>query len=134
MDPNSANQMWSEWEFQVFDGGKIVPRTAVDENIARWFVSGFGHAGAREVKRTVTGWLVKLRIEGVPAHDPGYLKAVQDQFQQRFVEPGWGPYAWSTVRVRVLAGDLQNGTPRPQWVSIPTIPWRDDDGNLLPQI
>ena len=121
MDPNSSNQMWSEWTFTIHDGGRLVPREDVKDNLARWFARGFGTAATYRLLRTRTGWRATLRAEGVPAHDPAFVRNVKRQFAAYFVARGWGPIASSAVSARVLAGSLQDGTPSPQWVSIPTI-------------
>jgi hypothetical protein len=120
-NPNGQNQLWSHWTFDVFEAGRHVPRKDVEYNAAKWLRVGFGSAGEVRVVRTVRGWRIEARVEGVPAHDPGYFASVRQQFSQRFVAVGWGPLAHSRVRVRVLAGDLQDGTPRPQWVTMPRI-------------
>jgi hypothetical protein len=134
VDPNSQNQFWSEWTFVVHDSGRLVPRKAVDLNIARWLCSGFGSAGAYRLTHTTDGWKIMVRIEGVPAHDPEYVKSVRKQFARDFVAKGWGPMAWSTTHARVLAGNIQDGSAAPQWVSIPTIKIEVDHGCVPPQV
>lgn len=121
MDPNSANQIWSAWIFTVQEAGRTAPRADVEANAARWLRRGFGSVGECRVSRTAKGWKIEARVEGVSAHDPGYVASVRRQFQARFVAQGWGPLASSTVRVRVLAGDRQDGKPRAQLVMLPTI-------------
>jgi hypothetical protein len=96
----------------------------VEYNGATWVRAGFGSAGEVRVLATPCGWRISVHIEGVPAHDPGYVASVRRDFLDRFVKPGWGMLASGTVRARVLAGDLQNGRPRPQWVSLPALSLR----------
>lgn len=121
MDPNSQNQLWSEWRFQIHDGGRIIPREHVRENAARWLARLFGSAAAFRLTRTRTGWQIKCRAEGVAAHDPSTVAYIKQQFAAYFVARGWGPIASSAVTVRILAGSEQNGKPADQWVGIPTI-------------
>jgi len=120
-NPNGQNQLWSHWTFDVFEAGRHVPRKDVEYNAAKWLRAGFGSAGEVRVVRTVRGWRIEARVEGVPAHDPGYFASVRLQFLQRFVGQGWGIVATGTVRARVIAGDLQDGRPRSQWVAMPTV-------------
>lgn len=121
MDPNSQHQLWSYWTFTVREAGRTAPRADVELNAARWLRGGFGSVGEVKVTRAIEGWRIEARVEGVPAHDPGYVASVRQQFQERFVAQGWGPLATSTVRARVLAGDVQDGNPRAQLVMLPTI-------------
>lgn len=116
MDPNSQNQIWTEWKFTVHEAGRNVHRVDVEENFRRWVVVGFGHAGATTVRRSTDGWSLKAVIEGTPPD----VDQVARQFQRRFVEAGWGPLAFSSVEHKILAGPV-DGKPRSQWVGIPTI-------------
>lgn len=121
MDPNSQNQLWSEWSFLIHDGGRLVSREDVKENVARWLARLFGTAAAFRLTRTPHGWQIKCRAEGVAAHDPKTVAYVKQQFAAYFVARGWGPIASSSVSVRILAGSEQDGRPPDQWVGIPTI-------------
>jgi hypothetical protein len=121
MDPNSANQMWSAWTFTVREAGRTAPRADVELNAARWLRRGFGSVGEARVTRTIEGWRIEARVEGVPAHDPAYVASVKREFRERFCAQGWGPLAWGDVRVRILAGDQQDGRPRDQWIGLPTV-------------
>lgn len=119
MNPNSANQLWSRWDFGIEEAGRHVSRKDVEYNAAKWIKAGFGTAGQVRVMQTIRGWNIEALIEGRPAHDPSYVESVRRQFQQRFVEHGWGPFARSTVKVKVLAGDVQDGKPSSQLVMVP---------------
>lgn len=122
MDPNSQNQIWTEWTFEIYETGRHVPHADVEHNFRKWVVVGFGHAGATSVRQTVKGWVLKTVIEGTPPD----TRQVSTQFQRRFVEAGWGPLAFSSVECRLLAGPV-DGKPRSQWLSIPTIPLDKDE-------
>jgi hypothetical protein len=121
MDPNSANQLWSRWTFTVREAGRRVPRADVEYNAAKWLRAGFGSAGQVRVRRTVDGWAIDAMVEGVPAHEPGYVAHVTRQFRERFVAQGWGVLASGDVAARVLAGDVQDGKPRAQLVMLPAL-------------
>ncbi len=122
MDPNSQNQLWSRWTFEVFECGRRVPAKDVEYNVARWLAKGFGSAVRVRVLSKSFGWRIRVDVEGKPAHDPDYVERVRQQFAEHFVRKGWGPLAWSQVFVRILAGSEQEGRPAKQWVEIPTIP------------
>ena len=121
MDPNSHHQLWSRWEFTVFDNGRHPPFKDVKENAARWIRMGFGSAGQIRVQEKLSTWVITLDVEGVPAHDQEYVASVLLQFQKNFVEKGWGPLAVGIVEAKVLAGDKQDGKPREQLVVMPKI-------------
>lgn len=122
MDPNSLNQLWSKWTFDVREMGRRVPRADVELNAARWMRQGFGSVAAMRLVRRPRGWRIEVIVEGKPAHDPRYVAHVEREFCGRFVAGGWGPLAaLGAVKARVIAGSKQDGTPREQWVGIPTI-------------
>ena len=129
MDPNSAHQLWSRWEFRVH--GKPIPTKELRFNVARWLRKGFGSAGRCRISNELTNGsavtLIEVEIEGVAAHDPAYVRSVKRGFA-RFVEQGWGRMAYCSVEVEVLAGDVQNGKPPAQLVVMPTIPKETPDG------
>lgn len=121
MDPNTQHQLWSAWTFTVREAGRQVPRADVELNAARWLRKGFGSVGECRVVRTIEGWRIEARVEGVPAHDPGYVASVEREFRARFVAQGWGVLASGDVKVRILAGDVQDGRPRSQLVMLPRL-------------
>jgi hypothetical protein len=126
-DPNSQNQLWSKWTFIVHDTGRLRSHAEVELNAARWLKKGFGTAGRAKVTRTLDGWKFEALVEtgqGRPSYDPAYLASVKRGFA-RFVEQGFGTLAWGETRVRVLAGDMQNGNPRPQMIEMPTLNLRE---------
>jgi hypothetical protein len=121
MNPNSQHQLWSRWEFDIDEVGRHVPRKDFEYNAARWIRAGFGTAGEIRVRQTIEGWRIEVLVEGVPAHDPWYVASVRQQFRQRFVAQGWGPMAIGRVSVKVLAGDVQDGRPRAQLLTLPPL-------------
>jgi hypothetical protein len=120
MDPNSANQIWSEWTFVVREAGKHPPFADVKKNVAVWLRKGFGSAGQAKVEELAQGWRIVARVEGAPAQDPGYVAQVRRGFR-RFVEQGWGPLAVESVDAKILAGNKGDGAPADQLVVMPHI-------------
>lgn len=120
MNPNSQHQLWSEWTFSVWDSGKHPSFAEVKENAQRWLRKGFGSVGEMSVEEKIGSWIIKARVEGVPAQDPAYQKQVGKMFR-RFVEQGWGPLAVESVDVKILAGDIGDGAPASQLVVMPAI-------------
>lgn len=120
MDPNGAKQFWSEWRFYVRDAGKNVSRKEVELNALRWLRMQFGSVGTANIQRRPSGWRIRALVEGAPAHDPLYVEHIRLRFA-RFVFLGWGALASSVVEAKVMAGDTQDGRPRPQMVVIPRI-------------
>ena len=127
MDPNSSHQLFSEWIFTVHEGGgRHVPMADVQSNVTRWLRHGFGSVAQAKVEEKLAVrvglsfryYQIMCHVEGVPAHDESYVVYVRREFA-KWVEKGWGPIATSTVTVRVLAGDSQDGTPRSQLVVMP---------------
>ena len=121
MDPNSQHQLWSSWTFIIHEPyGKHVPFNLVELNAANWLRKGFGSVGRARVTERVTHYVIEAQIEGVPAHDPDYVKSVERGFT-KFIEQGWGPLAVGSVNVQILAGDQQDGKPRSQLVVMPHV-------------
>jgi len=122
MNPNSANQLWCRWTFEIDELGRRVPRAELELNALRWLRAGFGTAGrARLLRRPGRGWRIVALIEGKPAHDLAFVESVRIQFARDFVAKGWGPLAVSRVTAEVLAGDKQDGRPAAQLVELPSI-------------
>jgi len=104
-DPNTEHQVWSRWTFEVRECVRTVPHKEVELNAARWLRKGFGSVGKARVARTVTGWRIEAIVEGAPVQEPAYVAHVAQEFQQRFVEPGFGTLATSKVKAELLAGE-----------------------------
>jgi len=121
MNPNSEHQLWSEWRFEIWDNGLHPSLTEVTDNARRWLNRGFGSVGQMKVDEKVHTWRITAIVEGVAANDPLFVKGVRRQFQQNFVEPGWGPLAVSSVEARILAGDEGKSRPPAQLVVMPMI-------------
>lgn len=130
IDPNSQHQMWSHWTFIVYEGGQHAPYEDVKLNAARWLRAKFGSVARARVEEKLLVqrgisqkyYVIEAQVEGVPAHDPQLVAAVRQSFAKDFVFKGWGPLATSDVKVRVMAGDEQDGKPRKQLVVLPRVP------------
>jgi hypothetical protein len=121
VDPNSQNQLWSKWQFEVYELSRHVSRDAIEYNVAKWLRLGFGSVGTVKISRTAHGWRFALIVEGRPAHDPDFVQSVRVAFND-FVEKGWGRVgAFGSVTAEVIAGSKQDGAPASQWVGIPMI-------------
>lgn len=119
LDPNSDHQVWSRWTFKV--RGRRAPFAEVELNALRWLRLMFGSVGQGRVEESANGLIeIVAEVEGVPAHDPGYVAHVRRKFRA-FVVAGWGVAAVDSVSVKVLAGDVQDGRPRSQLVVMPSI-------------
>lgn len=120
MDPNSRHQLWSRWTFKIW--GKPIPIGEVRTNVARWLKTGFGSAGQARISESLENGrvavVIEADIEGVPAHDPSYVRQVRKALRG-FVEKGWGVTAYSTVDVKIMAGDQQDGKPADQLIVLP---------------
>lgn len=120
-DPNSQNQLWSKWLFQVIETGRQVPKADVQYNAARWLRMGFGSVGRVRVYGVPRGWRIEALVEGAPAHDPGYRENVRLEFI-RFVEQGWGMWALPKMwEPKIMAGSKQDGRPREQMIEVPSL-------------
>jgi hypothetical protein len=117
MNPNSQHQLWSRWIFRVY--GKYIPLPEVERNALRWLRKGFGEAGHAKVEDVFEPGnchvVITADVEGVPAHDPGYVRSVRRRFRA-FVDEGWGVTATEKMKVKILAGDRQDGRPRDQLI------------------
>lgn len=122
LNPNSQHQLWSRWTFRVH--GKAVPISEAKLNAARWLRQRFGSVGRAKVQERVEAgrpvFVIVAEVEGVPAHDPHYIRSTKASFA-KFVEAGWGPLALGSTSIEILAGDTQAGRPPAQLVVMPSI-------------
>ena len=125
MNPNSGNQLWSHWTFNVFPG-RLLRRTFADvkANVARFGRKGFGSATECRIKEGLSYgvhyYLVEFRTEGKPAHDPQYVKYMGESFE-KFFAVAFGPGTETHLDVKVEAGSKQDGKPASQLIILPTI-------------
>ncbi len=135
MQPNSAHQTWSKWEFGVLANPRKLPsKTAVLDNARRYFAAGFkSDAGRISVQllrtpddvhhlRRATYYYLVVQIEGPPVTDPDYCRQVRVDFEQRFMQPGFGSGARLVLfRSQLLAGARDDGQPPEQLIVLPTL-------------
>lgn len=127
MNPNSANQRWSFWEYRVYpDGTKTPPFQMVKENCARFGRLVFGSASEmRLVHATDAGgreyWEIAARSEGHPVHDPLYTEWMHEQWRL-FFRHGFGQSCEVQAHARLEAGSREDGTPPDQLIIIPELP------------
>lgn len=123
INPNSQHQMWSRWTFQVRADLRKVPRY-IDciNNSRRFFKLLFGSVGRARCDQVGRDFTFTVELEGVPAHDPQYVKDVKRQFTKHFMHRGFGFSARLTLfEVGVLSGDKQDGKPPDQLLVLPQL-------------
>jgi len=133
MDPNSKNQRWSKWKFDVIPGGTRLPAFAQIKHAAAIFARvQFGSASECRVTMTRHAILprnvltVEVRSEGHPVHDPMFCEWMHGQWT-RWALRGFGSgTTCSMVEAKLEAGDRQNGKPRDQLIIM--------DSTLLPSL
>ena len=123
MDPNSTHQLWSRWTWYVRPGRTLaLPFEPVKLVLTNFVRSQFGSTGQMRITEPLDHYLIDVRIEGRPAHDPDYVRITAPKFEAFFVSQfGVG----TVVRLhgpRVEAGSRQDGRPPDQLVIIPSIP------------
>lgn len=118
MNPNSANQNWSHWIWEITPGRTIDrPFQNVRENLARFGRKTFGSGSQMQLRHQPPLYRLEIVTEGHPVEDPNYVKFI-DEYWQRFFENGFGPGTTSILTTKVLAGHSQDGKPREQWLMI----------------
>lgn len=125
MNPNSAHQMWSLWQYRVYPDQTQRPiYSTVKQNCVRFGRLMFGVASEmRLVCATDQGrlyWEVAVRTEGHPVHDPQYTNWVHAQWT-RFFQHGFGSTCEIRPHARLEAGDRQDGTPPDQLIILPRL-------------
>jgi hypothetical protein len=93
----------------------------VHVNTARFLRKAFGAASeARIAKQTGGEWVVEVRSEGHPVHDPTYVNFISTALLQFFIV-GFGIGTTVAVTAKLEAGSAQDGTPAAQLVMLPSI-------------
>ena len=124
MDPNSDHQLWSRWTFAI-RVARHAPRPSrgeVIDNARKYFAMLFRAPG--QLRCDVVGrvYRITLDVEGPPAHDVGCRAHVHTDFKKRFMRAGFGPGSRLVdFQVAILAGDVQDGTPRTQLLVMPKL-------------
>jgi len=128
MNPNSAHQVWSRWTFTVCPGrSKVRSMADMRTNCARFARKAFGSAGAIHLEHRTDAWVVSVRAEGHPVHDPSYVAYLLSAWTRFFVT-GFGPGTTVHLDTAFEAGDRQDGRPTDQLVILPPIAVPADAG------
>lgn len=126
MNPNSANQVWSLWEYRVYPDALHRPDyTLVKENAARFGRIVFGSASQMRLlyatdERGRLYWEVAILTEGHPVQDQRYVWWVHQQWV-KFFQNGFGTACEVFSHARLEAGDRQDGAPPDQLIILPTV-------------
>ena len=123
MNPNSRNQLWSRWTWRVYPGRQTdVPFPLIRDVFARYARKRFGSAGQMRVTRYSDYYVIDLRIEGKPAHDPDYARHERMAWEGFFLSL-FGNRTHTELRgPKIEAGSRQDGRPPDQLIIIPPIP------------
>jgi hypothetical protein len=120
MNPNSAHQCWSLWEYTVVpERRRAVSFPLVQSNTARFGRKAFGSTGQLQVRRAARAWRVRILTEGAPIQDPTYVRWMHAQWR-RFFRQGFGAGATITSRARLLAGQVDSRPPD-QLILLPSL-------------
>ncbi len=80
-----------------------------------------GHCYAHQwVDRRALGYELIAEVEGAHATDPQYVVRVRAIFRS-FVDSNWSSRVVFTQRMKILAGDAEDGMPARQLVVLPFI-------------
>jgi hypothetical protein len=126
MNPNSANQRWSLWEYRIFPSGLKRPSyQTVKANAARFGRLAFGSASEMRVQWRTDDfgrlcWVITVLSEDHPVHDATYVEWMHRQWHRFFTE-GFGPGSTIQSHARLMAGDREDGRPADQLIVLPGI-------------
>lgn len=121
MDPNSTNQRWSRWVFDVHTGGlRLQPFRDIKQAAAIFGRIRFGSASEMHVsivhedgRRRVR---IKVRTEGHPVHDPLFRVFMHREWTRWAIRGFGNGTTCELVEAKLEAGDRQDGTPRDQLI------------------
>lgn len=123
MDPNSAHQLWSRWTWTVRPGRRVaVPFEPIKATMARFARQRFGSAGQMRIVEQLDRYIVEVRIEGKPAHDPDYVRHERVRWHMFFLELFGIRTEVELAGPKIEAGSRQDGTPPDQLIILPSIP------------
>ena len=121
MNPNSTNQWWSYWKFTVTPP---VWRQLDFENVrsiyARFGRTTFGSATQMKVTEHMWEWVIEVRTEGHPVHDPNFAKNITAQWEA-FFRHNFGKGVKVVTETKLQAGSRQDGTPAEQLIMLPSV-------------
>jgi hypothetical protein len=121
LNPNSANQIWTEWRWTVHPGRRVRrPFEEVKTNLARFAALAFGSVTRLRIGEFTNGYRIEITTEGAPLHDPDY-RDYMDRNWKKFLILGFGEGTNVQLETKLLAGSRQDGKAPDQWIEIPTI-------------
>src|SRR5688572_7131329 len=120
MNPNSRHQVWSLWTWTVMPGARrAIPFAQVRENLKKFGRREFGSVSQMNVKYQASGhWIVKVRSEGHPVHDPRLVEIMKGRWLA-FFTLGFGVGTTVELETKLEAGSRDDGTPAEQLVILP---------------
>lgn len=122
MNPNSVNQLWSRWTFVVTPKvWKTYSFESVRVTCARFARLVFRSATEMKVEEKLRHYVIDVRTEGHPVHDPQFVERVRVMWQKMF-EGNFGNGVRVELTTKLEAGSRQDGTPSDQLVILPSIP------------
>ena len=130
MNPNSQNQRWSKWQFDIGIAGKDMRVIRIDElqtNFAKFLRKCFGStAGRAKIVPRSGGVRINVLIEGsdITPTDPAYVAWVKNAATV-FFTGRLGAGAQVSVDGKLMAGLPQNGKPADQMLVMPFLNWRE---------
>lgn len=119
MNPNSNNQVWSKWTFDIRPQ-KHVSMQWVKSNCARFGRKMFGSASEMRISYQNGVWKIEIRTEGAPVQDVRFVQYIE-QIWNKFLLAGFGGDANVCTTMKLEAGNKQDGTPSDQLVMVPPI-------------
>lgn len=128
MNPNSQNQRWSLWTIRVTPAHSIRSDEEFAANTARFMRKAFGSTTEMRVEKNFSGsrgritevFIIQVRTEGHPAHDPAYVSVFAKSFLN-FFTVGFGVGTLVSTVAVLEAGSAQDGTPSAQLVMLPGV-------------
>jgi hypothetical protein len=126
MNPNSAHQLWSLWQYRVEPSWtRHLSFATVKANVARFGRLLFGSASEMRLHCATDGdgrlyWEITVRTEGHPVHDPQYVEWMHARWRQ-FLAQGFGATSPIRAHARLEAGDRQDGRPADQLIVMPAL-------------
>jgi hypothetical protein len=126
MNPNSTHQLWSRWSWTVYPGRRVaLPFEPVKLTIANFTRTLFGSAGQMRIIERVNYYVIDLRTEGRPAHDPDFVSLTARQFRDFFVRCFGVHTRVMLTGPKIEAGSFQDGRPPTQLVILPPLSIKD---------
>lgn len=121
MNPNSMNQWWSKWVLEVYPQHMRANFNDVKLNMARFARKAFGTASNMRIFQFLDHYHIEILTEGHPVTDSDYVEWMRTQWLT-FLRNGLGEGTKASVRTKLMAGSLQDGSPAEQLVILPSIP------------